>query len=168
MVYNSSGYESAESLHRLDGLIDIYMPDFKYFSSELSQKYSSAADYLPVATEAITEMFRQTGKYEYSQSEPDILKSGLVVRHQVLPGQRKDSMAVLDHLARILPTDKMLISLMSQYTPEFAIDCQFKELHRRVTSFEYSSVVQHAELLGFEGFIQSKESATSVFTPDFK
>ncbi len=168
VVYNSAGYESIDSLRRLDGLIDIYMPDFKYFSSELSEKYSSAPDYFSVASAAIQEMFRQVGRYGFSQSEPDILRSGLIVRHLVLPGCRHDSIAVLEQLSSLLPKEDILLSLMSQYTPEFAFDTPYKELHRRVTSFEYSCVVKKAEQLGFEGFIQARDSSSSKFTPDFK
>jgi putative pyruvate formate lyase activating enzyme len=167
VVYNSSGYESLETLRRLDGLIDIYMPDLKYFSSKLSGEYSSAPDYYEVASRAICEMHRQVGKYEYLENEPDILKSGLIVRHLVLPGCREDSIAVLEHLSALLPADDILLSLMSQYTPEFATDTPYKNLHRRVTTFEYSSVVKRAEELGFDGFVQDKRSASSSFTPDF-
>jgi putative pyruvate formate lyase activating enzyme len=167
VVYNSSGYESIETLRRLDGLIDIYMPDLKYFSSKLSGEYSSAPDYYEVASRAICEMHRQVGKYEYLENEPDILKSGLIVRHLVLPGCREDSIAVLEHLSALLPADDILLSLMSQYTPEFATDTPYKNLHRRVTTFEYSSVVKRAEELGFDGFVQDKRSASSSFTPDF-
>lgn len=166
VIYNSSGYEKVDTLKRLEGLVDIYMPDFKYYSTELSSRYSSAPDYMTVATEALKEMYRQVGSFKYGND--GMLSRGLVVRHLVLPGNRHDSIAVLEHLASFLPTENILLSLMSQYTPEFAMDCDFKELHRRVTSFEYSSVVKRAEELGFDGFIQSKESATSEFTPNFK
>lgn len=167
VVYNSSGYESLDTLRLLDGLVDIYMPDLKYFSSELSEKYSSAPDYYEVAVSAISEMFRQVGKFEYSAEEPDILKKGLIVRHLVLPGCREDSIALLERLSALLPTEDILLSLMSQYTPEFAADTPYKNLHRRVTTFEYSTVREKAEALGFNGFIQSRESATRNFTPDF-
>ena len=166
VVWNSSGYEKVGELSHLCGLVDIYMPDFKYCSQELGKKYSSAADYAEVATEALCEMYRQVGEYKYG--DDGMLARGLLVRHLVLPGERRDSMAVLDHLAKILPADKILLSVMSQYTPEFAGDCEYKNLHRRVTSFEYSSVVEHSEKLGFEGFVQGKGSATSNYTPDFK
>lgn len=167
VVYNSSGYERIESLRALDGLVDIYMPDFKYFSPELAEKYSSAPDYPRVAEATICEMLRQVGKYAFCDSEPDILKSGVIVRHLVLPSCRQDSIALLKRLAKLVPTGDILLSLMSQYTPDFALDCPHKELHRRVTSFEYSSVVRVAEELGFEGFIQQKESASKSYTPDF-
>ncbi len=167
IVYNSSGYESVDSLKRLDGLVDIYMPDLKYFSSELSVKYSSAPDYFEVASKAIQEMLRQTGRYAYSKGEAHILSRGLIVRHLVLPSSRKDSIAVLERLSELVSPKDILLSLMSQYTPEFAVDCPYRELHRRITDFEYSSVVNRAEELGFDGFIQSRDSASSKFTPDF-
>jgi len=165
VAYNTSGYEKVETLRRLEGLIDIYMPDFKYMSSELSDKYSSAPDYAEVASAAITEMYRQVGKYRLD--EEGILQKGLLVRHLVLPSHRKDSIAVIRRLAEILPVADVLVSIMSQYTPEFASDCQYKELHRRVTSFEYDSVVKVSEELGFRGFMQGRSSATSNYTPEF-
>ena len=167
VVYNSSGYERTETLKMLDGLVDIYLPDFKYFSPELAKKYSGAPDYPEVAALAIKEMFRQVGKYQFDEKEPDLLKRGLVVRHLVLPSCRQDSIDALRALAQNLPTDEVLLSLMSQYTPDFALDTPYKELHRRLTSFEYSSVVKEAENLGFDGFIQSKSSANAKYTPNF-
>lgn len=167
VVYNSSGYEKADTLRRLDGLIDIYMPDLKYFSGELAKKYSGAENYPEFALSAIEEMFRQVGKYRFSEEEPNILSRGLIVRHLVLPSNRKDSLAVLEALAKVLPPSDILLSLMSQYTPEFAMESPHRELHRKITSFEYSSVVKRAEELGFDGFIQERSSAVSDFTPDF-
>lgn len=168
VVYNSSGYESVDTLKRLDGLIDIYMPDFKYFSDEIAKRYSAAPDYRKTASAAISEMLAQRGRYRYSENEPDILASGVIVRHLVLPSHREDSKNVLRHLASIIEPSDVLISLMSQYTPDFAMDTPYKNLHRRVTSFEYSSVCDLATELGFEGFMQSKSSAVADFTPDFK
>ena len=167
VVYNTSGYERVETLRRLDGLVDIYLPDFKYFSSELSARYSSAPDYKDVATAALAEMLSQRGRYRYSE-DGELLESGVVVRHLVLPSHRKDSIRVLGYIAATFGTDDLLLSLMSQYTPDFALDTPYPELHRRVTSFEYSSVCKEAEILGFDGFFQSRSSASSEFTPDFK
>ena len=167
VVYNTSGYEKVETLKDLDGLVDIYMPDLKYFSAELAKKYSAASNYPDVALRAIKEMLSQVGSYEFSASEPSVLKRGLIVRHLVLPSHRADSIAVLEELAKAIPAEDILLSLMSQYTPDFALDTPYRELHRRITSFEYSSVVKRAEELGFEGFIQEKSSAVSDFTPDF-
>ena len=167
VVYNSSGYESVETLKALDGLIDIYMPDIKYFSSELSAKYSSAPDYFDVASKAIAEMLRQRGHYKYNGTEDGLLTSGVLIRHLVLPSHRKDSINALTKLAEIIPPSNVLISIMSQYTPEFALDSTYSELHRRITSFEYNSVCDAALKLGFDGFMQARSSASSVYTPDF-
>lgn len=164
VVYNTSGYERTETLQMLDGLVDVYMPDFKYVSSELSQKYSKAPNYAAVASQALTEMYRQVGRWE---TDGGLVKKGLLVRHLVLPGARKDSFAVLSHIAELLPVADIRISLMSQYTPDFASDTPYTELHRKVTSFEYQSVVDFALSLGFNGYIQKKSSASAVFTPEF-
>ena len=160
------GYESVETLRLFDGLVDIYMPDFKYCSSELSARYSFAEDYADVATLAIREMYRQTGKYEFADN--GTLKKGVLIRHLVLPGARKDSIAVLERIASTLSPRDILVSIMSQYTPDFAMDCEFSELHRRITKFEYDSVVKEACRLGFEGFTQFKTSAIKDYTPDFQ
>lgn len=167
VVYNSSGYESLDTLKMLDGLIDIYMPDLKYFSSELSAKYSSAPDYFEVASTAILEMLRQRGKYRYNENCPELLASGVLVRHLVLPSHRKDSIDALTHLAELINPSDVLLSVMSQYTPEFALDTPYSELYRKITSFEYKSVCDTAISLGFDGFMQERSSASSVYTPKF-
>ncbi len=166
VVYNTSGYERVETLKRLEGLVDIYLPDFKYMSPKLAKCYSLAPDYPESVQTALLEMYRQTGKYKYSND--GTLKSGIMVRHLVLPAARLDSINVLHALARLLPPKEILLSLMSQYTPEFALDCEHKNLHRRLTRFEYESVLAAAEELGFDGFMQGYSSATSKFTPEFK
>ena len=168
VVYNSSGYESVGTLKMLDGLVDIYMPDLKYFSSELSAKYSAAPDYFEVASSAIVEMLRQRGRFKYSDTDQSLLSSGVIVRHLVLPSHRKDSIDALTHLEALIDPSDVLISLMSQYTPDFALDTPFTELHRRITSFEYNSVCSAALSLGFDGFMQARTSASAVYTPDFE
>ena len=165
VVYNSSGYELASSLRMLDGLVDVYLPDLKYASGELAAKYSSAPDYPEIAKAALREMYRQTGAVAFD--EAGMITRGVIVRHLVLPSHRKDSIAVLDTLAELLPIKDIRLSLMSQYTPEFATDCDFRELHRRVTTFEYNSVLDHAFSLGFEGYFQHRSSASASYTPDF-
>ena len=165
VVWNSGGYESVESLRMLEGLVDIYLPDFKYISSELSAAYSAAPDYAEVATEAVLEMFRQTGKYEEVDG---LTKKGVILRHLVLPGCRADSIAVLGHIASILPVADIRVSVMRQYTPDFAMDCPHKNLRRRVTEFEYNSVLEEAARLGILGFSQGKDAATRAYTPDFQ
>ncbi len=165
VVWNSGGYDSVEGLRRLDGLVDIYMPDFKYLSSELSASYSAAPDYAERATEAVIEMLRQVGGVAFDGE--GMMTRGLLVRHLVLPGCRKDSMAVIRHLATILPLDKIRLSVMRQYTPEFASDCPYPNLRRRLTDFEYESVLDTADECGFIGYRQGKEAAVSDYTPDF-
>ena len=166
VVYNTSGYERVEILQSLEGLVDVYLPDMKYASSELAARYSAAPDYPEVAIKAICEMYRQTGSVVFDEDR--LLRRGVVVRHLVLPGSREDSVKVLELLAKHLPTDGILISLMSQYTPEFAADCDFAPLKRRLTTFEYHTVVKAAERLGLDGFIQQRSSASAAYTPDFK
>lgn len=167
-VWNSGGYESVDTIKKLEGLIDVYMPDIKYFSSEISRAYSNAENYFPVAKEALKEMLRQTGKPVYDTDK--MLLRGVIVRHLVLPGCRGDSIALLNELSRLLdaPTD-IILSLMSQYTPEFydISDGGHKNLTRRITSFEYSSVLKAAEELGFDGYFQGRDSADSIYTPNF-
>jgi putative pyruvate formate lyase activating enzyme len=165
VVWNSSGYESVEALRMVDGLVDIYLPDFKYMSPELAASYSAAPDYADRATEAVLEMYRQVGKYRESNR---LAEKGVIIRHLVLPGCRADSMAVLRHIADILPADDIRISVMRQYTPDFAMDCPHKNLHRRVTDFEYTSVLDETARLGLEGYSQGKNAASKAFTPDFE
>ncbi len=166
VVWNSSGYEALDSLRALEGLVDVYLPDMKYFSPELSAAYSSAPDYFEVASAALAEMLRQTGAPRFN-ADGTLLLGGTVVRHLILPGCRKDSLALLDALARQFGIDAFLLSLMCQYTPDFATDAPYKNLHRRLTSFEYDSVLTHAASLGFKGFSQNLTSASAAYTPQF-
>ena len=165
VVWNSSGYERPEILRTLEGLVDIYLPDLKYASSELALDYSSAPDYPDVAIAAIREMVRQRGAFRLS--EDGICQSGVIVRLLVLPGCRKDAIESLRRLSQaVLPSD-IRLSLMSQYTPAFATDAPYKNLHRHLTRFEYDSVVKEAIALGFDGYLQDASSATADYTPDF-
>jgi putative pyruvate formate lyase activating enzyme len=111
-------------------------------------------------------MYRQVGKASFDGE--GLIKRGIIVRHLVLPSHRKDSIAELERLAEILPVADVKLSLVSQYTPEFALDTEFKNLHRRVTSFEYSSVLDKAISLGFDGYFQECTSASESFTPSFE
>ena len=165
VVWNSSGYETVETLRMLEGLVDIYLPDFKYVSPELSAAYSSAPDYAEVATRAVLEMYRQTGAYE---ERDGLAVKGVLIRHLVLPGCRADSLAVMKHIAAVLPPADIRVSVMRQYTPDFAMDCPHKNLHRRVTAFEYDSVLEEVARLGLVGFSQGKDAATKAYTPDFR
>ena len=165
VVYNSSGYESVDTLRSLEGLVDVYLPDLKYASAAIASDYSSAPDYPEIALEAICEMYRQVGECVFDGE--GMMRRGLVVRHLVLPACRHDSMAVLDALAATVDVKKIKLSLMSQYTPDFALECGYKNLHRRLTRFEYNSVLNHALSLGFDGYFQSISSASATYTPDF-
>lgn len=165
IVYNCGGYESQESLRALDGLVDIYLPDFKYFDDALSKGYSSAQNYATVAGEALKEMRRQVGKL--TLDENGMAVRGLIVRHLVLPACREDSKRVLKYISEILPVGDVTLSLMRQYTPDFADAVAPKNLKRRLTSFEYEDVLSYALSLGFDGFSQGKESAKTDFTPKF-
>lgn len=164
VVYNCGGYEKAESLRSLRGLVDIYMPDFKYFSKDISEKYSHAPDYAERAVEALAEMYSQVG--DVVTGDDGMMKKGILLRHLVLPGCRHDSVKVLETVAKTVPPKKILVSIMSQYTPDFAPK-EMKELCRRVTSFEYDYVLSEADKMGFEGFSQERDSSKSSYTPDF-
>lgn len=165
IVWNSGGYDSVPSLERLCGLVDIYLPDFKYADRELARQYSGAEDYPDIAEAAIKEMYRQVGKFELDEN--GIMTKGLIVRHLVLPGCRKNSLEVLERIHGALPIENIKLSLMSQYTPDFAMGCGYKNLERRLTGFEYSSVLDRAEVLGFDGYFQDRSSADKSYTPEF-
>ncbi len=166
-VWNSGGYESVESLRALDGLIDIYMPDIKYFSGEISKAYSNAEDYFPRAADALCEMLRQVGTPKYN--DIGMLERGVIMRHLVLPGCRDDSICMLTEVSKRISPKSVILSLMSQYTPDFydISDGGYKNLTRRLTTYEYSSVLKTAESLGFDGYFQSRESASAAYTPNF-
>ena len=170
VVYNCGGYERVETVKALDGLVDVWLPDFKYFDSDLARKFSKAADYFPVASAAISQMIRQTGPLVWenaSGSQAPLLKRGVIIRHMVLPGHRQDSFKILQWISAHLNRDRFLISLLSQYTPQFHSQ-EHKELNRRLTSFEYNQVVDEAIRLGLaQGFMQEKSSAKEEYTPPF-
>jgi len=164
VIANTSSYDSVEVLREMEGLIDIYLADYKYVSTELAAKYSHAEDYPQVAAEALREMFRQVGEAEFD--ERGIMKKGMIVRHLLLPGCGKDSMAVLKFLYETFG-DSIFISIMNQYTPLSHVE-KYPELNRKVTEEEYEEVVDFAIELGIEnGFIQEGETAEESFIPDF-
>ena len=164
VVWNSSGYETPEALRMLDGIADIYLPDFKYLYPETAKKYSGAEDYPEIAENAIQEMYRQTGKPVINAD--GIMERGLIVRHLVLPGHRHESMALLERLSELLPADGFFLSLMGQYTPP-AESLPYRNLNRRLTTMEYQSVLKRAQELGLQGFSQELSSAQPQFTPSF-
>ena len=164
VAYNSGGYELPETIEMLRGYVDIFMPDFKYYDSEISEKYSAAKDYFSYASAAIGKMIEIAGKPVYDEN--GLMKSGVIIRHMVLPSHRKDSEKILRTIAEMYPKNSYLLSLMSQYTP-FYKSCEHKEINRRISTYEYEKVAQVAAELGFDGFMQERSSAKEEYTPDF-
>lgn len=163
-VWNTGGYEKAETLDMLDGYIDIYLPDLKYRDSALSKRYSGASDYFEKALGSVKLMQQQVGRPVYD--EKGMLRKGVIVRHLVLPTHRHDSIEVIKALRECFEPEDILLSLMSQYTPCYhAFD--YKELTRRTSTFEYESVLKAAEDAGFEGFFQERSSASEDYIPQF-
>lgn len=165
VIWNSGGYELPETIDLLDGYIDVYLPDIKYFSPDISAKYSNAPDYFERASAAVLRMIDQVGELVFNGQGG--LVRGTVIRHLVLPSHRHDSMKILDWIAANTTPETALLSLMSQYTPFDCIPENCPELRRRITKMEYNSVVRHAQDLGLDGFIQEKTSASADYTPDF-
>ena len=165
VVYNCGGYEKPEVIQLLDGYVDIYLPDLKYYSSTIAQKYSFAGDYFSVASRALQEMYRQVGDPVFDAN--GIMQKGMIVRHLVLPGCTNDSKAVIQYLYQTFH-DHIYISIMNQYTPMPTVQGQYPELNRKVTEEEYDEVVDYAIELGVEhGFIQEGETADESFIPAF-
>jgi putative pyruvate formate lyase activating enzyme len=164
VVYNTNAYERVETLRSLEGLVDVYLPDFKYVDHELAARWSDALDYPEVACAALKEMYRQKGNRLFF-TDSGKLSSGMIVRHLVLPGAVVNSVNVFRFLAEEL-SPRLAVSLMAQYnpTPEVA---DLPPLHRRITEEEYREVVREVEALGFEnGWFQEFASA-GCYNPDF-
>lgn len=163
VVFNSGGYERRGILEKLEGKIDIFLPDLKYADGNLSQGLSRAGDYFSVATQAIQEMVRQTGKPQW---EGEKLVRGTVIRHLILPGCVENSLRVLDWIGGHFAPGEVLVSLMRQYTPMEAT-ANLPPFNRRVTQEEYDAVLSWMYLNDLEGFVQEEESADGQFIPDF-
>ena len=161
VVYNCGGYERAETVQKLNGLVDIYLPDMKYADNTLAKKLSGAPDYFQVAAEAIREMVRQTGPVQW---EGEKVTRGVIIRHLILPGQVENSLKVLDWIGDTFAPGEVLVSLMRQYTPMPGLSAPFD---RPITQEEYDSVLSWMFLNGIEGFTQEADAATSAFIPDF-
>lgn len=163
VVYNTSGYDSVEELKMLEGYVNVYLTDLKYYSSELSQKYSSAKNYFEVCSLAIKEMIRQQPK---NVMENGLIKKGVIIRHMVLPNCINDSFKVLDWIKNNLGED-VIVSVMGQYTPYFNAS-KFPEINRKLKPVEYKLVINHFNKLGLKnGFMQSLDSADENFIPPF-
>ena len=163
VVYNCSGYESEQTINALAPFVDIWLPDFKYSDNGLAKALSGAADYFEVAKKAIALMASLAPDVVI---ENGIMKKGVIVRHLVLPGHTKNSLGVLETLDEMFLSRNVLVSLMSQYTPEREVD-DFPELSRRVTKREYQKVFAKLSELDFDGFAQEPSSAKKEYTPPF-
>lgn len=164
VVWNSSGYESVEALRMLEGLVQVYMPDFKYFDSAAAGRYSAAADYPEVAAAAIKEMYRQTGPYVMDGD--GLLRSGVLIRHLILPGRGEDAMNVMDFAADEFPQGAVLFSLMSQYTPMPGLT-GFPELSARIDAELNGQLIHYMSVRHLSGYWQDTASATADMIPDF-
>jgi len=163
VVWNTGGYEKVETLRRLEGLVQVYLPDLKYISPDSARKYSRAADYFDFAGPAIREMLRQTGPVELD--DDGVIRRGTIVRHLILPGCAEESMRILDFIRAELPG--AWVSLMAQYLP-FGDAPGIDELGRRLTPEEYEMVADHLSEIGLEdGFIQELSSSDEKYIPKF-
>ena len=164
IVYNTSSYEKVETIKLLEGVVDIWLPDFKYMDNAVAQKYSKAADYVDCATAAIDEMVRQQPECVFD--DDGIIQKGVIVRHLVLPGQTQGAKDAVEYLYNRYG-DNIFISIMSQYTPCTDLSA-YPEINRKLTQQEYDDVVDYAVEIGVEnGFLQEGESASESFIPPF-
>lgn len=162
IVYNSSGYESVETLRLLEGIVDIYLPDFKYIRSEKAQRYSRAKDYPQVVKEALFEMRRQQPEDIF---ENGIMKSGMIIRHLILPQNTNSSLEIIDYIKENF--ESTYLSLMAQYVPCGNLK-DFPELQRKITKREYEKVVDYACQKGLQRvFVQELGSADKMYIPPF-
>ena len=165
IVYNCSGYTSPKTLNMLDGLVDIYLPDFKYADDFLAVKYSSAPNYVNTAIAAIHEMTFQVGLPQFD--DDGIMKKGVIVRHLILPAHTKNSLEVLDIVKRRFG-DQVLFSLMCQYIPMGKVnDKDFSRINRKITRREYDKVKLEMMRLGIDGFTQELSSADESYVPEW-
>lgn len=162
VVYNTSSYENLIALKIMDGLVDIYLADLKYFDDDLAKKYSLCDNYFETATFAIDEMFRQVGSISFDK---DLLVKGLVVRILILPGHIDDAKKLIEYLYKTYK-DEIIISIMNQFTPVYK--CKYDNLNRKVSDEEYNEVIDYACDLGItNAFIQEGDAASESFIPNF-
>ncbi len=163
IIYNSSGYETNEAIRLLDGLIDVYLPDFKYFNDELAFKYSKTKDYLENAKKAIAEMIKQTGPCKFDDN--GMIIKGTIVRHLLLPGMKNDTKKILSYLYNTYHDD-IYISIMNQYTPNKYVE--FKELKKPISKNDYDEIIDYAINIGIKNaFCQIGETVSESFIPEF-
>ncbi len=161
VVYNCGGYEKAETIQKLNGLVDIYLPDMKYGDDVLAEKLSNAPSYVETALSAIREMVNQVGTVAF---QGERMVRGVIVRHLILPGQVENSLKVLDLLGENFRPGEILVSLMRQYTPMGLLPAPYD---RKITQEEYEAVLSWMYLNGLQGFTQEESSAAEAFIPNF-
>ena len=163
VVYNTSSYETLACLKMMEGLVDIYLADLRYYDDSLGVVYSGCSKYFENATLAIDEMYRQVGKFELGKDE--MMKKGLIVRVLILPGHVDDAKKIIEYLYKTYKDD-IIISIMNQYTPvSYTI---YQNLNRRLSEKEYNEVIQYALSLGIQyAFVQDEDTASENFIPDF-
>lgn len=165
IVYNTSGYETIDTIKLLDGIVDIYLPDFKYYDDTLANKYSHITDYFKYASSSLKEMYKQVGKPKFNKD--GIMTSGIIVRHLMLPTHLDDSKKIIKYLYDNYK-DNIYISIMNQYTPIKKFD-RFKELNNKVSDDDYNELIDYAIDLGIKNaYIQEGETQSESFIPDFK
>ena len=167
VVWNSNGYDSVESLRKLEGKVQIFLPDLKYADNAAAKKYSGAADYFETACTAIDEMYRQAGDFEFD--DDGMLKKGVMIRHLILPGLIENSLKVIDYVSKRFAPGQVLFGLMRQYVPcGMVSEKMYPEINRKVTDEEYQIVEDALFDSGIEdGYVQDESSASSEFIPDF-
>ncbi|SKA95315.1 putative pyruvate formate lyase activating enzyme [Caloramator quimbayensis] len=164
VIYNSNGYERVETLRLLEGLIDVYLPDIKYYDDKYSIKYSKAPRYFEYASKAVFEMYRQVGSPVFDSE--GIIKKGIMIRHLMLPGLLFDSKKIVDFVLDNFPTE-VYLNIMSQYTPMHDAN-NYKEINKKIDKRHYESLIDYAVSKGLKnGYIQDYESSTAEYVPDF-
>ena len=165
ILYNTSGYENAETIKALDGYIDIYMPDMKYFDNKYAVKYSNAPDYFNITKSAIHEMYNQVGKPVFDEN--GIMQKGMIIRHLMLPGLLFDTKKIIDYIYREYENN-VYVSLMSQYTPLEHVK-RFPEINKKLNPKHYNAMIDYCADLGMENvYIQDGEAASESFIPPFE
>ena len=162
VVFNSSGYETIETLRRLEGWVDVYLPDLKYIRPEVSMRYSGAPDYFQFASDAVLEMVRQTGPPVLNSD--GMMERGTLIRHLILPGNTRNSIEVLNWIKENLPDTP--VSLMAQYIP-CGRASGYAEINRPITKREYQKVLEHLFFLGLDGYVQERTAAKKEYIPSF-
>ncbi len=167
VVWNSGGYEKPDTLRRYATDVDIFLPDFKYVTPALSERYSAAPDYAEHALRALETMLDMVGYSQFSPSDNSRMTRGVLVRHLILPNHIRESFRVLDRLAEHFDPKRLYISLLCQYTPTYRAS-QYPEINRRLTTLEYRHVLDYAASLGFcHGFSQERSAAKEEYVPQF-